>query len=721
MSEENSFGYMLKSFRVRKGTKRGTQWSQEQLGTRLDPPVSRITITRWETNVCLPTLEHIEQLGTILELDEADEIALYSAAKLEAPKRHKLFPRNRLFTGREKYLDLIANHFKMDTTVALSGLAGLGKTQLALEYAYRHCPNVYRAVFWVNAADDMTLQSSYADLAEVLRLPERNERELDKRVRAVKRWLERHTNWLLIMDNADDPPARSFFPAAHHGHILLTTRTQIIGSMASMIEIEAMEPAEGLLFLLRRSNPKKSKDEIKLDTVAADIRESALQVVELLDGHPLALDQAGAFIEDGGSFTDYIHLYDKQRHDLLNRRGSLKGADSGYPATVAVTFALCFDKARTQHPLAADILYFCAFLHPDAIPEELFQHDDSFKSDTTAFIDGRSTLLRYSLIKRNEQEQTYSMHRLVQAVLIDTLIDTMSPDLQRQWRMRVVRALYASFPKVEFSNWGQCERLLSHALVCAAWSVDALTPTVGVAELFHNAGIYLLARGGYSEAESLLVRAISIREKYLEAEHPETARCLHNLALLYLWQGKFGQAELLYQRALSIVEKHLGTEAPATASCLHNLALLYVVQGMFGQAEPLLKRALYINKMQLGAVHPSTASSLPILAFIYYKQGKFGQAELLYQRALRVLEKHLGAVHPDIVPSLIGLAVLLHNQGQHEQAGALFQRALSIQEQRLGATHPHTQATKRVYAHFLHNIERDAEAAALGANNEPSV
>ena len=130
--------------------------------------------------------------------------------------------------------------------------------------------------------------------------------------------------------------------------------------------------------------------------LGTDIREPALQLVKLLDGHPLALDQAGAYIEETGmSFTDYIKLYHAERRDLLNRRGSLIKARSiaNIPKPLLVTFELCFEKAREQHPMATDILHFCAFLHPDAIPEELFQHDDSFKFDTTAFDEGITALL----------------------------------------------------------------------------------------------------------------------------------------------------------------------------------------------------------------------------------------------------------------------------------------------------------------------------------------
>jgi len=556
MSEENSLGEMLNTAIRRMG------WTHQQVADKFDQAVNRVTVSRWVRDLQRPSDYHLKQLVAILGLNEEEADALFRTARLEPPKKHNLPRPNRLFTGRENYLALVAYHFKAETTVALSGLAGIGKTQLALEYAHR-CDRtkVYSAVLWVNA-DKAALEASYADLSEVLQLPEQDERELGKRVQAVTQWLKRHTNWLLIMDNADDLGlARSFFTDAHHGHILLTTRTQIIGGIARQIEVEKMAPEEGGLFLLRRSIDVDAT----LDTVSADTREAALQVVELLGEHPLALDQAGAFIKDGGSFATYIQLYDKQRRDLLDRRGSLKGFDSDYPQTVAVTFALCFDKAREQPTLADDILRFCAFLHPDAIPEELFQHDDSFKLDALAFTDGITALLQYSLIKHNVQEQSFSMHRLVQAVLIDT----MSSDLQKQWRERVMQALIAAFPDNDFAppeidlevcEW--CDRLLPHVLAVASWSDDELTPTVEVAVLFHKAGIYLREEWKYSEAETLYERVLSIYEQQFGAEHPKTVSLLFGLTLVIQDQGKHEQAEALHQRVLSIHKQQLGATHP---------------------------------------------------------------------------------------------------------------------------------------------------------------
>jgi len=720
MDEENQdenqfveFGRMLESLRVRKG------WTQEDALAHLG--VTRHTYIAWKTGKRLPSDKKLKQITPTLKLSQADEDELNRLAKREPPNLHNFpFSRNPFFTGREAQLDQLGQLLKDNDSVALtqpvsiSGLGGIGKTQLALEYAHRCYPDVYRTVLWVDAANETTLVSSYDKLAHLLELPDLAERDPGRSVDAVKGWLERHTNWLLIMDNADNLElARDFFPRAqqakiHQGRILLTTRSQKIEDVVTVkLDIDKMEPDEGLLFLLRRSNRLEAD---------ADMRKAAAQVVELLGEHPLALDQAGAYIQENPfvSFAEYIDLYHEKRSELLRERDDENdGKYSYHPATVAVTFELCFEMAQKRQPLATDILRFCAFLHPDAIPEELFQHDDGFKLDTKALDKGIRSLLRYSLLKVNSKEKTCSMHRLVQAVLIDG----MSHHLQKQWRERVVQALNAAFPAIDFKEWGRCERLLPHALVCATWTEDELAPTVVAAGLFHKAGSYILGRGRRSEAEPLLARVLSTYQQHLGADHLKTASALTDLALIYLGQDKYGQAEHLYQQALAIREKHLGAEHPYTVSILHELAHLYLKQGKDGQAEPLLVQAHSIMEKQLGAEHPDTTTILHSLAYLYHRQGKYGQAELLYRRVLSIWEIDLGTDHPNIAAPLFGLAGLLHNQRQHEQAEAYYQRAIIIEEQRLGATHPYLQEIKGAHANLLHSLGCDAGAATKEVND----
>jgi CHAT domain-containing protein/Tfp pilus assembly protein PilF len=185
------------------------------------------------------------------------------------------------------------------------------------------------------------------------------------------------------------------------------------------------------------------------------------------------------------------------------------------------------------------------------------------------------------------------------------------------------------------------------------------------------------------EAESLIKRAIDIRERALSKDHPYTALSLNNLALLYASQGKYGEAEPLYKRALVINEKALGKDHPDTALSLNNLAELYRRGGEYVEAEPLIKRAIAIRQKSLGKDHPDTAESLNSLALLYYSQGKYGEAEPLYQRALAIKEKALGDDHLDLAASLDNLAALYTAKGDLAQAVTVQSRANSVGERNL--------------------------------------
>ncbi len=710
MSVKGDFGRLLKSLRIRSEI----PWTQESLAEALrdaECKASLRTYKKWEKGESIPSPEPLKHIVALLGLNKEDEDALYRAAA-QAPPNVELdssadaqmppiidnlpFRPNPFFTGRETELEQLRTQLQEIGTaaitqpVSISGMGGIGKTELALEYAHSHYPDVYRTVLWVNAADEGSLQASYDSILQLLKLSDYNAQGPDQRIQVIKDWLRKHTGWLLIMDNADDLPlANSFLPSQPLGHILFTTRSQHVSDsdVKAQIKVEEMGLENGLLFLLRRSG--RMQDEDNLD--------AAQQVVELLGGLPLALDQAGAYIAGTDiSFADYLKRYSMQRHCLLSKRRLTESTfreRTRHPESVTVTFKLIFEELSGQYPLATDVLSFCAFLHPDAVPEELFQYDDSFKPNTVEFDEAFTTFRRYSLLKRNTQERTFSIHRLVQAVIIDML----SPELRAQWRERVMQALNAAFPKVEFKEWSKCERFVPHVQVCATWTEHELTPAQEVAELFNKAGFYLLERGQYLAAEPLLARALSIREQQLGAEHLDTVASLHSLAVLYRRLGKYEQAETLYLQALSIYEQRLGAEHPDTASVLNDLAELYVRVGKYEQGEKLYLRVLTVREQLLGADHLDTIESLHNLAELYRRQGKYEQAELLYQRVLSIRKKLLGDDHPDIASLLHDMARLYDDQGKYEQAEELFQLALNIQESHLGPDHPDTALS-------LHNL-----------------
>jgi tetratricopeptide (TPR) repeat protein len=602
----------------------------------------------------------------------------------ETSERNNLpFPPNPFFTGREAYLERLEQFLNERGSVAstqpliLTGLGGIGKTQVALTYAHSHYPKTYRTVLWVNAVEKETIEASCLALARLLELPVQQERDTDRIVQAVKQWLERHANWLLIMDNADDLPlARSFLPGNHHGHILLTTRSQIVGTVGTSIELSVMEPSEALQFLLRRAKVLAIGG--SLDDIEASIRKAAARLVHLLGALPLALDQAGAYIDAAGkTFREYIPLYHEKRRELLLKRGPLS---SEHPESVAVTFKLCFDMTSEIHPLTRDILHFCAFLHPDAIPKALLEAADRFKLDTIAFDDGIAALRQYSLITYHAPQrpyakhvQTFSIHRLVQ----DVLVDSMDADAQHLWRAVVVTALLAAFPPVAAMDWGHYERLPPHVLICARWTDEEIVRTIEFAELLRTAAQCLQGEGRSAEAETLLAQALSIFVQQRGYEHPATMTILAELGSLYILQGKDDQAEALYYQALGIQGQPLEVEQPATARCLRNLSLLYVKQGKYEQSMSVLGRAVSIQEKYLGPDDPDTAKSLCMLAVLFYAQGDYAQANVLYWRTIRVWDTHSFSERTVQIP-LDGLSLLDHEQVQHAQVPILFERALSV-------------------------------------------
>jgi tetratricopeptide (TPR) repeat protein len=649
-----------------------------------------------------------------------------ASSQLQSDKQEKHSPemwavpyhQSPFFTGRESLLKQIYDHLTSGKTTALvqpqtiNGLGGVGKTQCAVEYAYRHRQE-YRYVFWVNAASRETLIADYVTIAALLKLPELGEPEQSRVVERVKGWLAEHDLWLLILDNADDlNMAYTFLPTTGTGHILLTTREQAAGPLARSIEVKEMDIEEGSVMLLRRT--KLLARDASLDQANQQERAQARNIVLTMGGLPLALDQAGAYIEENTcTLAEYLEAFQHRQADLLRRRGRY-GSD--HPDPVMTSWSLSFEKVEQNNSLASSLLRYCAFLAPDDIPEEMIVEGamklgsalQPLANDPTLLREAVGELSRFSLIRRSPDHHALSMHRLVQAVLKST----MSQDERHQWAEWTIQAVSYVFPLVGPTTWPRCQRYLSHALACAEligqWQIESIE----AAWLLHATGRYLNDRAQYTEAETLLQRALRLYENLLIPDYPETTASLKSLAGPYYVRGKYEQADLLYQRAIPIKEHVLEPDHPNTASGLNNLALLYQDQGNYEQAEPLYQRALQIYEHAPGPDHLNTATSLNNLALLYQDQRKYEQAESLLQRALQIYENALGPDHPDTAMGLNNLALLYQDQRKYEQAESLYQRALHIYERVLSPDHPNI-------AMSLNNLARLYQDQGMYQRAEP--
>lgn len=667
MLEEDKFDNVLKSFRVRKGK----AWTQKKTANLLN--VSHRTYSGWENGESVPIHHDLEMIVATFELSEHDTNTLYRAAAQVPPLVHNLpFPKNPFFTGRQKHLERLECLLKENSNVggtqpvSINGLGGIGKTQLALEYAHRYYPMVYRTVFWVSAADKTTLEEDYTRIAHLLNLPEKHVREADLIAEAVKKWLEAHTKWLLILDNADDLQLVSaFLPIKHQGHILLTTRSQIVGAIAKPIELEGMEPEEGLIFLMRRSG--LLKDTNKLAQVASEVRDTATELVNLLRGLPLALDQAGAYIEETSvSLADYTHMYHEECSFLLNRRGS---TGSEHPEAVATTVKLSFRKACQLQPLTADILYFCLFLHPDAIPEELLRRSDDLRFDKTLFNEAIAALRRYSLIKRNTQEKLLSIHRLVQEVLINT----MSLDLRKQWFLCVQRTLSKA---EEEDLWGE----RAYASFSGTYSENKVKP-----KRSEKPGQSL-----FRHAETALGRADAIDKRFPDIFISLFLDGEPVFSLEERTHSELKYREARYQKRLSWAEKEYGTDHFEIIVILCGFTDMYVEWERYDLAEALYERAVSTYDHNLGKKDMSADTDLIVshilMGHLYYKWAK-----------------------------------LLQAQEKYEQAAILYIQALNALDRFWDQPNLYAALIKRDYAALLQSLGRDIEAVAVAPSLEPHV
>jgi len=640
------------------------------------------------------------------------------------PPIFRLPARNRNFTGREALLDRLRNQLAAGraaaltaaTGVAAHGLGGAGKSQLAIEYAWRWASE-YQRIIWIQAETPETLGRDFDALAADLKLFGKDHAvERAAVIEAVHQHLQENPGWLLIFDNAPEPRAVEYAVPRAGGQVIFTSRFTAWGKYAVPLRVGVWAPEEAEQFLLRRAGSKDGQSN-------APERQAAAEVAQGMGYLPLALEHAAAYCEQSSlALADYLPLFQDRRLELF-RPETLGSPGDTETITVTTTWTLSLDRIRGSEdcPEAEAFFSLCAFFGPDRIPLEMVRAGadhlpeplaaamrDELKVNRTL-----AALLRYSLVtvEGSGKERVLSVHRLLQEVTRERL----GEDGKIGCITAALRIVSQAFPDdcSDVRAWPACGRLAPHAAAILDYAEPREIELEMTALVLNDLAGYAWGRAEYSTAEPLFQRALAIREKALGPDHPYIATSLNNLALLYHNQGRYDQAEPLHQRALAIMEKALGPDHPATAASLNNLAALYNNRSRYDQAEPLCRRALAIWEKALGPDHPDTASSLDNLAVLYYNQGRYDQAEPLYRRALAVTEKALGPEHPDTASSLNNLAALYDNQGRYDQAEPLLRRALAIREKGLGLDHPDTASSFHNLAALYHHHDRCDQAEPL--------
>ncbi|QBD82780.1 helix-turn-helix domain-containing protein [Ktedonosporobacter rubrisoli] len=710
------FGEVLRSFRERIHPKVTQQRLADALG------VNRQAVVAWERGDYPPKdRARVLEIAKYLCLNDEETNALLRASLLDPlPHWNIPFHRNFFFTGRDDILEQLHSALTPGKAAALtqpqaiSGLGGVGKTQTAIEYAYRY-RGEYSAVIWVQADSREVLFSEFVKLGQLLNLPGLYEKDQNQVINAVKRWLKNHKGWILIFDNIEDLLLiEDFLPSDYQGCVLITTRSSVAEPVANTIEVRKMTEQEGILFFLRRT--KILTIDAPIDQVSQEHYILAEQIWDLMDGLPLAIDQAGAYIlETGCGMIHYLERYQQRRVELLKTRGKFP---SGHPDSVFTTFSLALEKIQDNNN-ALEVLYICAFLSPDFIPEELFYYEFEFipkypaflmtrkKKDIVIFDQAIAILKNYSLIHRDTTNNTISLHRLLQAVILEN----MDREKGNYYAKESLKKVAGVFPEGKPEEWIKCERYLAQARHCVENNLaDRFLPETGF--LLNKVGFYLTQRARYSEAAPLYRRALVIWKDWFGLDSLYVSVVLSNLAALYCDQGQYSRAKKLSQQVLKIREQHLEPNHLDIAQACDGLATVLYNEGQYSDAESLYQQVLTIRRLQLPPNHPAIADILDHMGRLYYSLGKYDQAEQMYREVIVISEEYKPN-HRKFALYVNNLASLYHDQKRYSDAELLYKRALAICEDQLGPDHPDIATNLNDLAELYREQGKCTEAETL--------
>ncbi|KAL9134141.1 MAG: hypothetical protein Q9175_004673, partial [Cornicularia normoerica] len=596
--------------------------------------------------------------------------------------------------------------------VVLHGLGGIGKSQLAIEFAKKHRDD-YTAVLWLNAKTEDTLKRSFA--ANARRLPRKHfsqdlldgpqdEENLRTILREMKTWLGLPGNhrWFLIYDNVDNPKIpdnkrehaydiRSYFPEAHQGSILVTTRwkTLRIGHPIEVTKLSKDE--ESLSLLVRMSGRAIGQD----PGITALLRE--------LDGLPLALATAGGYLGlTGISVSEYVDQYEKS---WLKLQRTSPTPLSYEDQTIYSTWNLSYILIRKEDVSAAKLLELWAYFDNRDLWYDLLKAGEDEAPDwflpiigtKVAFYSVIAKLRKHALIESLTESDGYSMHHCVHAWVWSVLCKTVE-DQNMRLALKCVRASVSVIPAP--GDWILKQRLFPHAERCLqklhSWTAEGRSSkeVEHYATHFYGAlGILYLQQGKLAEAESMYQRAWTGYEKAFGPDHISTLSTVNNLGVIYRQQGKLTEAESMNQLAWTGREKALGPDHISTLETVHNLGNLYSDQGKLMEAESMYQRAWTGYEKALGPDHISTLETVHNLGNLYSDQGKLMEAKSMYQRAWTGYEKALGPDHASTLSTVNNLGVIYFQQGKLTEAESMYQRALTGYEKTLGPDHISTLKT----------------------------
>lgn len=628
--------------------------------------------------------------------------------------------RNRSFVGRDHILrDLLEmippNAETQDCQrVAIEGLGGIGKTQIALEAGFRlQGVDPSCSIFWVPAVSRATFENGYRDIGRALELPGMNDDKVDVKVLVVAALERSSTNWLLIIDNLDDPDLlsatddnaalRDYLPFSTKGSILFTTRNHEIAvkldiKFEQTFTIDELSESEAIKMLSKAIKSRQMQD-----------LESTKVLLELLAHLPLAIKQAAAYMARTGITTKkYLQSYrrsDTSRIKFLSRDFEDRGRyrDSANP--IAQTWLVSFNYIKTHYPLAARCLSLICFLAEKDIPRDLFPEENG---DTIETDEAIGVLRSYSFITERDDGNSYDIHRLVRLATRNS----MEKKEADEYLKIIAEEVELQYPYAEHETRHICMRYTPHVEAVLSSEETELDPVLR-AELLERVGRSYTQLGKDDLAMQMHQDALQLRQKVLGRAHQDTLTSMHSLATMHTALGKYDQAERMHLYVLRLREKSLGFKHPDTLSSLDDWGNVLHDLGRYKEAERAHVRALCLRQERFGDRHIDTLHSMNNWALVLGALGRHDEAERTHARELELCRDVRGPTHPETLNSMNNLALTIRNLGRYKEAEKLFRECLDLRQQELGPKHPHTLNSLNNLALVLGDLGNFREAEKL--------
>ena len=629
------------------------------------------------------------------------------------------FSRNENFVGQEAQLaQLEMNLFgsKRAAIMAITGPGGTGKSQLALEFAYRVVQqNKSCSIFWVDASSIDGIHQSYANIARKLKIPGWNNEKIDVK-QIVKLYLCRESvgQSFLIFDNVDNANLSSNETSIGHNvsltdylpqsklcsALITTTNRDTARTLASqnVIELQEMEQDKAQSIFEKYLNTPVAKTE----------REQLELLLKQLSYLPLAIVQAAAYINNTHiTLQDYrMRLVKQQEADIESNINTSDNEQDEHDRESPVTTALhlSVEQIHLEHPLAAEYLFLAACVDRRDIPLEFLEAPSSRKREQAIRI-----ISGYKLVTRRPADSALDLHRLVHGALRGWLRKQNTLD---EWTKRALTRLSEVFPDDHHGNRSMWRRMMPHAKYALSHSSRDEEDTGKIA-MVRKYGKALLSDGEHKEAEQLFMQVIATRRRVLGDEHPDTLTVISNLASTYWNQGRRKEAEELNIQVMEIRRRVLGDEHSDTLTSMSNMAVIYRDLDQFNKAEELFIQVIKTEKKMFGDEHSRTLNGMGHLALMYWRQGRLKEAGELEVQIIETSRRVLGDEHPDTLNLTGNLASTYWNQGRRKEAEELLVQTMNTSKRALGDAHPDTLNIMSNLAVIYCNQDRWEEAEEL--------